>query len=137
MNIRPFTDALRAAFGDAFVQQIDSRGGGVRTVVLSALFTGQTPFVRPTVARAGDRWVTVQLWGDHGHRVSHAIVTRDCDMDEQGPRYHRASTFPTSFREPHALEAAVRHECAREDHPNPEYNRHTPMSLEEMTSVAR
>lgn len=128
MNIRPFTDALRAAHGrTAFIQIFDSVAGGPgRIVRFAALFGGvsREADCRRELAVQGDRWVEIDISDQPGaQRASHFVVTADCIVDAQGPQRMRASTLPTSFRTPDDMLDAIQHEITRNDHPRPEYNR--------------
>lgn len=133
LNIRPFTDALRgtrAPWGKAG----DKRIGGERIVTLQCLFRGTEPVYEPA-AQAGDRWLTIQLWGDGLHHVSHMFATCDCPRGEGGhPQYLRGITRPTDFKTPAEMLIAIQVELLRGDHtPPPSALNHGP--LDQRTSM--
>lgn len=86
INYRPFCDALRKA---GFVKASDSRAGGLRCIEFNR--------------QVGARSVSVQLWGDGRHRVSHMLDGR-------------GSTLPTNFTSVEDMAWAIVNELLREDH---------------------
>jgi hypothetical protein len=129
MNIRPFTDALRRKYGrQSFVTMFDTvAGGGGRHVRFGMLISPANgdKIVQRTTAAAGDRWLQIDLHADGDHSAWHFVVTRNGPIPagNQGPRFMRASTLPTPFTNPDGMHVAISHEIARNDHPNPEYDR--------------
>lgn len=86
-TLRPFFKALR---DQGFLKAYDSHAGGIRTVSFQHLI--------------GERHVDVQFWGDGRHRISHFLKGR-------------MSTHPTPFQTVPEMEAALKHELTRTDHP--------------------
>lgn len=86
MNIRPYTNALRAQGG--WIADGDSNGGGQRVVSFKKLI--------------GLRELRLQLWEDGRHRVSHAYAGNE-------------TTYPTAFHDVEGMAAAIATETARRD----------------------
>jgi hypothetical protein len=118
LNIRPFTDALRGT-GHPWRKLGDNRCCGERIVTFECLFRGNTEVDAPA-AWAGDRWLTIQLWGDGNHCVSHMFVTCDCPRNADGsPQRLRGITRPTYFKTPAEMLIAIQAELLRGDHAPP------------------
>ncbi len=133
LNIRPFGDALRST-GSPWLKAGDNRIGGERVVTLESLYRGTDPVMYSPKARAGDRWLRVQLWGNGEHRVSHMVVTCDCDRDNHvTPTRLRGITRPTAFRTPAEMLLAIQVELLRGDHMPPPATDKAP--LDQRTSM--
>jgi hypothetical protein len=114
LNIRPYMDALREHSGP-WGYRWDTRAGGGRTVQVQCLFRGNLR-VAAGLAKAGDRFLRVQLCDDGQHLADHMLVTRDGPVSDQGPRFMRGTTHPTPFSTPAEMLAAIRTEQTRGDH---------------------